>query len=39
MMGLTGSFQIENAEQLSFRDEQFDFVYSHGCFAPHPQSD
>ncbi len=37
-MGLTGSFQIENAEQLSFRDEQFDFVYSHGVLhhTPNP---
>ncbi len=38
VMGLTGSFQIENAEQLSFRDEQFDFVYSHGVLhhTPNP---
>lgn len=30
ILGLKGSFQIENAENLSFADESFDFVYSHG---------
>jgi len=30
VLGLKGRFQIENAERLSFPDESFDFVYSHG---------
>lgn len=28
--GVKGTFQIENAESLSFADESFDFIYSHG---------
>jgi ubiquinone/menaquinone biosynthesis C-methylase UbiE len=40
VMGLKGTFQIENAERLSFSDESFDFVYSHGVLhhTPHPES-
>jgi SAM-dependent methyltransferase len=30
VLGLKGRFQIENAESLSFADESFDFIYSHG---------
>lgn len=30
LLGLDGTFQIENAEHLSFPDESFDFVYSYG---------
>ena len=30
VMGLTGTFQKENAEQLSFPDGSFDWVFSHG---------
>src|SRR5581483_1193671 len=29
VLGLKGTFQIEDAENLSFSDESFDFVYSH----------
>lgn len=29
-LDLEGRFQIENAEQLSFSSESFDYVYSHG---------
>ena len=38
-LGLTGTFQRENAEALSFPDESFDCVYSHGVLhhTPHPQ--
>lgn len=28
--GLTGTFQVENAESLSFQANKFDLVYSHG---------
>lgn len=30
VLGLKGKFQIENAEHLTFPDENFDFVYSYG---------
>ena len=38
-LGLTGTFQIENAEQLTFRDQSFDLVYSNGVLhhTPNPQ--
>jgi SAM-dependent methyltransferase len=37
-LGLKGQFRTENAEQLSFADESFDFVYSHGVLhhTPNP---
>jgi SAM-dependent methyltransferase len=40
LMGLKGTFQIENAEHLSFSDESFDFVYSCGVLhhTPHPEN-
>jgi ubiquinone/menaquinone biosynthesis C-methylase UbiE len=40
VMGLKGTFQIENAERLSFSDRSFDFVYSHGVLhhTPHPDN-
>jgi len=38
VMGLAGSFQIENAEQLSFPDECFDWVYSHGVLHHTPDT-
>src|SRR5436190_2324926 len=39
VMGLTGTFQQENAEALSFPNESFDWVYSHGVLhhTPNPQ--
>jgi len=39
VLGLTGSFQRENAEQLSFPNETFDWVYSHGVLhhTPNPK--
>jgi ubiquinone/menaquinone biosynthesis C-methylase UbiE len=39
-LGLKGQFQMENAEQLSFVDESFDFVYSHGVLhhTPNPEN-
>lgn len=39
VLGLTGTFQRENAEALSFPDESFDWVYSHGVLhhTPNPQ--
>src|SRR5262245_57560621 len=39
VLGLTGSFQTGNAEQLSFPNETFDWVYSHGVLhhTPNPQ--
>ncbi len=30
LLGLKGNFQIENAENLSFKDNSFDLVYSYG---------
>jgi len=30
VLGLDGKFKVENAERLTFPDESFDFVYSHG---------
>jgi ubiquinone/menaquinone biosynthesis C-methylase UbiE len=38
VVNLRGTFQIENAEKLSFSDSSFDFVYSHGVLhhTPHP---
>jgi ubiquinone/menaquinone biosynthesis C-methylase UbiE len=30
VLGLPGRFEIQNAEKLTFTDESFDFVYSHG---------
>jgi SAM-dependent methyltransferase len=38
MLGLAGTFQIEDAERLSFADESFDFVYSYGVLhhTPNP---
>ena len=40
LLGLSGVFQKENAEHLSFPDESFDIVYSHGVLhhTPHPQT-
>jgi ubiquinone/menaquinone biosynthesis C-methylase UbiE len=39
VLGLTGTFQRENAEALSFPTESFDWVYSHGVLhhTPNPQ--
>jgi ubiquinone/menaquinone biosynthesis C-methylase UbiE len=39
VLGLTGEFKHENAEALSFPDETFDWVYSHGVLhhTPDPQ--
>jgi ubiquinone/menaquinone biosynthesis C-methylase UbiE len=39
VLNLTGVFQRENAEALSFPDESFDWVYSHGVLhhTPNPQ--
>lgn len=38
IMNLRGTFQVEHAEHLSFADEQFDIVYSHGVLhhTPNP---
>ena len=38
VMGLTGSFQREDAEHLSFSDESFDWVYSHGVLHHTPNT-
>lgn len=39
VMGLTGEFRVENAEQLSFADNSFDIVYSYGVIhhTPDPE--
>lgn len=39
LTGLNGKFQTENAEKLSFPDNSFDIVYSHGVLhhTPHPE--
>lgn len=39
VLGLQGTFQRENAEQLSFANDSFDWVYSHGVLhhTPNPQ--
>jgi 2-polyprenyl-3-methyl-5-hydroxy-6-metoxy-1,4-benzoquinol methylase len=39
VQGLTGSFQREDAESLSFDNETFDWIYSHGVLhhTPHTQ--
>ena len=36
VMGLKGTFQQENAEQLSFANESFDWVFSHGVLHHTP---
>lgn len=36
VMGLTGTFQKENAEHLSFPDGSFDWVFSHGVLHHTP---
>jgi len=38
VLGLTGTFQHENAEQLSFPDASFDLVYSHGVLHHTPNT-
>lgn len=38
VMGLTGVFQKENAEHLSFQDESFDWVFSHGVLHHTPNT-
>jgi SAM-dependent methyltransferase len=38
VMGLTGTFQKENAEQLSFANESFDWVFSHGVLHHTPNT-
>ena len=38
VMGLTGKFQRENAEQLSFPDASFDWVFSHGVLHHTPNT-
>ncbi len=37
-MGLSGTFQKENAERLSFPDESFDWVFSHGVLHHTPDT-
>ena len=39
VLGLSGAFRRENAEHLSFPNESFDWVYSHGVLhhTPNPQ--
>lgn len=38
VMGLTGTFQKENAEHLSFADGSFDWVFSHGVLHHTPNT-
>jgi len=38
VLGLRGTFQRENAEHLSFADETFDLVYSHGVLHHTPNT-
>jgi len=38
VQGLTGSFGCEDAESLSFPDESFDWVYSHGVLHHTPNT-
>ncbi len=38
VLGLTGTFRKENAEALSFPDESFDLVYSHGVLHHTPDT-
>jgi ubiquinone/menaquinone biosynthesis C-methylase UbiE len=38
VMGLQGTFQQENAERLSFSDESFDWVFSHGVLHHTPNT-
>ena len=38
VMGLTGRFQSENAERLSFADGSFDWVFSHGVLHHTPNT-
>ena len=38
VMGLSGTFQKENAEQLSFASESFDWVFSHGVLHHTPNT-
>jgi len=38
VMGLTGKFQRENAEHLSFPGESFDWVFSHGVLHHTPNT-
>jgi ubiquinone/menaquinone biosynthesis C-methylase UbiE len=38
VMGLTGTFQRENAEHLGFADESFDWVFSHGVLHHTPNT-
>jgi ubiquinone/menaquinone biosynthesis C-methylase UbiE len=38
LLGLTGTFQKENAEHLGFPDKRFDIVYSHGVLHHTPNT-
>jgi len=38
VMGLTGTFQKENAERLSFPDASFDWIFSHGVLHHTPDT-
>jgi len=38
VLGLQGEFKQENAEKLSFADESFDWVYSHGVLHHTPNT-